>query len=197
MAAPFWTPGLGLVGVGFVLTTGLGGAVVVPRMGDTLAAALGRAAVALPKPPQIDDAELDTAIVVPNSPVLHPGTLGTDPDPGKKSAGPRPTPHVDSIDIPADRLAKLTEKQLRGVGASDAVDASGHAVGARLRGVGRLGVGLADGDVVSSIDGRATPTAAEATGAAMGAYASGEATVQATLLRGGRTVVVTVHVPGR
>ncbi len=70
-------------------------------------------------------------------------------------------------------------------------------MGARLYGVGALGVGLADGDVVTSIDGRATPDVTTATGAAMGAYASGEAVAHATVLRAGRTLLVTVHIPPR
>lgn len=70
-------------------------------------------------------------------------------------------------------------------------------MGAKLHGVGGLGVGLADGDVVTSIDGRTTANADDATTAALGAYMSGESTVHATLLRAGRTLRVTVHVPAR
>jgi len=102
-----------------------------------------------------------------------------------------------AVDIPEDRLAHLTAKQLRSLRATDAVGADGRAIGARLYGVGALGVGLADGDVVTSIDGRATPDMTTATGAAMGAYASGEAVAHATVLRGGRTLQVTVHIPPR
>jgi hypothetical protein len=102
-----------------------------------------------------------------------------------------------SIEIAADRLARLTEKQLQNVNASDAVDVSGRPLGARLHGVGGLGVGLADGDVITSIDGRTTANAGDATTAALGAYMSGEATVHGTLLRDGKTLRVTVHVPAR
>ena len=69
--------------------------------------------------------------------------------------------------------------------------------GARLRGVGGLRVGLSDGDVVTSIDGRPTANADDATIAAMGAYASGEASAHATVQRGDRTLRVTVHIPPR
>jgi hypothetical protein len=102
-----------------------------------------------------------------------------------------------AIDIPSERLARLSAQQLRGVSAVDAVDASGRAIGARLRGVGGLGVGLLDGDIVTSIDGHATTTVSDGTAAAMAAYASGEASAHATVLRGRRMVRVTVHIPAR
>lgn len=91
----------------------------------------------------------------------------------------------------------MTAKQLQGVQATDATGAGGHPLGAKLHGVGALGLGLADGDVVTSIDGRTTANANDATTAALGAYMSGESTVHATLLRAGRTLRVTVHVPAR
>ena len=49
------------------------------------------------------------------------------------------------IDIPADRLARLTAKQLEGVQATDAIDAAGHPVGAKLHGVGGLAWGWPTG----------------------------------------------------
>ena len=73
------------------------------------------------------------------------------------------------IEVPRDRVARLDARQLRAISATDAVDASGHPVGARLRGVGGLRVGLSDGDVVTSIDGRPTANADDATIAAIGA----------------------------
>jgi hypothetical protein len=61
--------------------------------------------------------------------------------------------------------------------------------------VSGLGVGLADGDVVTSIDGHATPTADAATAAALGAWGAGQAVVRATVMRDGQPIAVTVHVP--
>jgi hypothetical protein len=64
-----------------------------------------------------------------------------------------------------------------------------------LSGVSALGLGLADGDVVTSIDGRPTPTGDAATAAALGAWGAGQGQVRGTLLRDGQTIGVTVHVP--
>jgi hypothetical protein len=176
-------------------TAGLGGPVLVARLGDSIARTLGAAAASLPEPaPAPTDTGSDTSTDVATEP------LASGPDAGgggDRTRTPPPSKPAGSIDIPADRLARLTAKQLEGVQATDAVDAAGHPVGARLHAVGGLGVGLTDGDVVTSIDGRATANADDATTAALGAYMSGESTVHATLLRAGRTLRVTVHVPAR
>lgn len=177
-----------------LLTAGLGARVLVPRVGDGMASSFLVAAGALrPARPSSTDAgplrvsaaDAPVTIAAGSGDALSPGRA-----PGRATSG-------GGLDIPAERLARLTARQLRGIGASDAVDPTGHALGARLSGVGALGVGLADGDVVTSIEGRATPNATEATTAALASYASGEATAHATVLRGGRTLRVTVHIPAR
>jgi len=176
-------------------TAGFGGPVLVSRLGDSIARNLGAVATLLPEPASaLRDNGSDTLADVAAEP------LASGPDAGgggDKARTPPPNKPVGSIDIPADRLARLTAKQLEGVQATDAVDAAGHPVGAKLHGVGGLGVGLADGDVVTSIDGRATANADDATTAALGAYMSGEATVHATMMRVGHPLRVTVHVPKR
>jgi len=106
-----------------------------------------------------------------------------------------PAGHPSGLDVPAERLARLTARQLRGIGATTALDAEGRPVGARLTGVGALGVGLADGDVVTSIDGQPTTTGDAATAAAFAAYASGNRAVHGRVLRDGQAITVTVHVP--
>jgi hypothetical protein len=174
-------------------TAGLGARVLVPTLGDAMARRIARVAAVIPVSSE-SDVTTDTGPVP--SPAEQPPP--DPPAPGRVAAG---APHsaakvaASAVDIPADRLARLTAKQLRSLRATDAVGADGRAIGARLHGVGVLGVGLADGDVVTSIDGRATPDVTTATGAAMGAYASGEAVAHATVLRNGRTLVVTVHIP--
>ena len=115
---------------------------------------------------------------------------------GAAAPAPRPkAPQVGVIDIPEDRVARLTEKQLRSLRPANVVGADGSASGVRLHGVGALGVGLADGDVVTTIDGRPTPDVTAGTDAALRAWASGEAVAHATVLRAGRTLLVTVHIP--
>jgi hypothetical protein len=97
--------------------------------------------------------------------------------------------------VSQDRLGRLTAKQLRAIGWSTVVDAHGRSAGVRLSGVGALGMGLADGDVVTSIDGRLTPTEGDATSAGSAAWSSGARTVRATILRGDQTIAVTVELP--
>jgi hypothetical protein len=79
--------------------------------------------------------------------------------------------------------------------AVDALDAEGNKSGASLSGVEALGVGLDDGDVVTSIDGRVTRDVSTALAAAVQAYGSGRDTARATVRRGDRTVPVVVHIP--
>jgi hypothetical protein len=176
-------------------TAGLGARVLVPRVGDAMARRVARLAAVIPVPADSTDFTTDGDPVpsraeqpLADPPVPSRGAAGTRHSAAKPAAG-------GALDIPADRLARLTEKQLRSLRAADAVNADGRGIGARLYGVGALGVGLADGDVVTSIDGRATPDVTTATAAAMGAYASGEAVARATVLRDGRTLLVTVHIP--
>ena len=176
-------------------TAGLGGPALVARLGDSIARTLGAAAASLPAPASAPvDTGTDPLADVAIEPLASGPAAGSGAD---RTRTPPPNKPAGSIDIPADRLAHLTAKQLESIQATDAVDAGGRPVGAKLHGVGGLGVGLADGDVVTSIDGRATANADDATTAALGAYMSGESTVHATLLRAGRTLRVTVHVPAR
>jgi hypothetical protein len=175
-----------------LVAAGVGFRAFVPALGDAMARQLLGVAASMPR---AEAHVIDEGDAVP---ALEPVAAPADASSGEESPAQSPShARVEAIDIPADRLARLTAKQLRGVHATDAVDPAGRPIGARLHGVGSLGVGLGDGDVVTSIDGHPTPTADDATGAALGAYASGEATAHATLLRSGRTVQVTVHIPSR
>jgi hypothetical protein len=176
-------------------TAGLGARALVPSVGDAMARRVARLTAVIPAPADSADCTTDTDPV----PSRAEQPLADAPDPGRGDAGTHHSAPKGAaggvLYIPADRLARLTEKQLRSLRATDAVNADGRAMGARLHGVGALGVGLADGDVVTSIDGRATPDVTTAAAAAMGAYASGEAAAHATVLRDGRTLLVTVHIP--
>jgi hypothetical protein len=99
--------------------------------------------------------------------------------------------------IAVDRLAALTADQLRAVHWASVTDAQGRAAGVRLFGVGALGLGLADGDVVTSINGRPTRAEGEAVSAGASAWNSGVRRVDATIARGGVPVSVTLHLPAR
>jgi hypothetical protein len=178
-------------------TASLGLRAVVPPLGDALAHELAVVASAVPGAEEPVTAEIEVAPA--SEPLSDRGDAGSGGEGGSGHPGPpaQQGKKVEAIDIPADRLARLTAKQLQGISASDAVDAAGHALGARLHGVGGLGVGLGEGDVVTSIDGRAITNADDATVASLGAYASGESTAHATLVRGERAIRVTVHIPAR
>lgn len=117
---------------------------------------------------------------------------------GRKPAGGRAkAPLGARLFIPTERLMSLTADELRAVRWAAVRDGRGAAAGVRLAGVGGLGVGLAEGDVVTSIDGKPTRTEDDATAAGMAAWASGEPAVHATLLRKERVVAVTVQLPPR
>lgn len=168
----------------------VGARVLVPRLGDGMARTIASLASAVPRPPPSDAPS--------NEPSPPEGEA--DGGAGVRAAQPAPraawsAPRVAGIDVPAARLARLTERQLRGIGATTVTDGDGNAVGARLSGVSALGVGLADGDVVTSIDGQATPTGDAATAAALGAWGGRRGVVRGTVLRGEQTIAVTVHVP--
>lgn len=171
----------------------LAGRAAVPSVGDAVVRRLARLTAALPAP--VESAVAVAPLPAPASPEPAPAP----PPPARPrnvraASSARPSPEA-ALEIPADRLARLTEKQLRSLGALDAVDAEGNAAGAALSGIGALGVGLDDGDVVTSIDGRATRDVSAALAAAVQAYGSGQGTARATVRRGGRTLPVVVHIP--
>jgi hypothetical protein len=193
-----------LLALGALATVSLGTRVLVPRLGDAMAKGLGTVANSLAAPrgsmAALSDAQPSATDGVDGAEAaeLDPPVEATASHPGGRPRRSRdPAAGVAAIDIPRDRVARLSAQQLRGISATDAVDANGHALGACLHGIAGLRVGLNDGDVVTSIDGRATATVNDATAAAMAAYASGEAIARATVRRGGRLVQVTVHIPLR
>jgi hypothetical protein len=202
-----------LLAVPFV-GVGVGVRYLIPEIGDEMARKIASVA---PKPPPVATGASagDDSIDSPSASSRRGARTG-DPDdaslqPASPSASSRQGPSVadggaldgaasdgvaeGAIFIPADRLTRLTVKALRRVHVTNATDADGRLIGARLSGVGALGLGLAEGDVITSIAGRPTPTADEATAAATSAYASGARRVSATVRRGDQTLVVTAEIP--
>ncbi|HEX8793410.1 MAG TPA: hypothetical protein VF765_20850 [Polyangiaceae bacterium] len=124
-----------------------------------------------------------------------------EPAPAIGAGAPAPAPRpkapqaAGAIDIPEDRVAHLTEKQLRSLRPANVIGADGAAAGVRLHGLGALGLGLADADIVTSIDGHPVSDVTTGMDAALRAWASGEAAAHATVRRAGRTLLVTVHIP--
>jgi hypothetical protein len=176
--------GLALVGAGVV-----GARALLPRLRDAAVGGVVQLAT-MHVPTEVDSA----APAVVQDPAAEP------PDaPGTGAGAPAPRPRTQQIaggiDIPEDKVARLTEKQLRSLRPANVIDADGTASGVRLHGIGAFGVGLADGDIVTSIDGRPTPDVSTGMDAALRAWASGESAAHATVRRAGRTLLVTVHVP--
>jgi hypothetical protein len=105
--------------------------------------------------------------------------------------------------VPARRARELAPIAAQSVHGAEVSDADGKPLGVRLFGVGALGVGLADGDVVTSIAGAPTLTVADATSAIVAAAApptdGHTKKVSAHVLRatkdGPMSIVVTVEVP--
>jgi hypothetical protein len=71
----------------------------------------------------------------------------------------------------------------------------GRPAGARLTGVEGAGLGLHDGDVIVSVDGKPTPDDDSATDAALSAVARGATSLKATLTRGGHPFDVLLDLP--
>jgi hypothetical protein len=99
--------------------------------------------------------------------------------------------------IAAERLAALTANQLRAVHWATVTNSAGERGGVRLFGVDSLGLGLRDGDVVTSINARPTRTDEEAVSAGASAWSSGASWVEAVVTRGSQTLSVMVHLPAR
>lgn len=186
------------------------GRAAAARIGDATARQLGALAARLPAPAvRVGSNGLEATAPLPAFPgeapadgaphppvpphgVRHAASSRAAP---QRAALSSPSPPRATLDIPAARLAPLTEKQLRSLRADDATGADGRAAGARLVGFGALGLGLDDGDIVTSIDGHATPDVSRALAAAFQAYGSGEEKTYATVMRGGRPLDVVVHIP--
>jgi hypothetical protein len=185
------------------LVTAAGGSrALVASVGDAMVQRLVRVAAALQPPSAPRDVE---RVAEPMEVADSTPALAVERRPLSAPRAPRIEAHARrpdakaipgaAFEIPAERVGRLTEKQLRSLSAVDGVDAAGRAMGARLYGFSALGVGLADGDVVTKIDGRATPDVNSALAAAVHAYASGQDAARATVLRDGQPLFVTVRIP--
>jgi hypothetical protein len=165
---------------------------LVPRFRGAMVG--GFVKLAMDVPTEVDSAATAAVVRAPDEPlepVDTPVSAAGAPAPQRRTA-----PQVaGAIDIPEDKVARLTEKQLRSLRPANVVGSDGVASGVRLHGVGALGVGLADADIVTSIDGRPTPDVSTGMDAVLRAWGSGEPAAHATVLRAGRTLRVTVHIP--
>ena len=94
-----------------------------------------------------------------------------------------------TIVVPASVVAKAIQK--RDVSATT----STKPPGAKLVGVGKYGSGLRDGDVVVSVEGRATPTVDALVQAGVGAASSGAPRITGKIVRGEATYVVVLELP--
>lgn len=189
----------------FVLV-GVGSRALVSRVGDAMVAPLVEAAAVMHAASKVDAVVGAKSHAAPS--VVAGGALPAVG--GAERSLPRivaaahaaPAPREKGASaahlfIAIDRLMKLSAARLRAVHWVAVRDGRGAPAGVRLSGVGALGVGLADGDVVTSIDGKPTRTEDDATAAGVAAWTSGEAALHATIVRKDQVVAVTVELPPR
>jgi hypothetical protein len=184
------------------LLVGVGSRLLVQRVGDLMVRSL-LAASAVVSPVTEPAATREGARIRAASVVVGDALLTGNReaelyhvDRGRRGAGGHaPGSSGAHLFIPTERLMALTARELGAVRWARLQD--GRGAGVCLSGVAGLGVGLADGDVVTSIDGRPTRNEDDATAAGMAAWASGEAAVHATLRRREQVVAVTVELPPR
>jgi hypothetical protein len=105
---------------------------------------------------------------------------------------PTPTPK-GTIVIPPAAVTRALER--KDVGATNAKGPDGAPIGARLRGVGKYGVGLRDGDIVISVQGTRTRTVEAMVQTAVAAATGGATRITGTILRGDSTYDVVLSVP--
>jgi hypothetical protein len=94
-----------------------------------------------------------------------------------------------TIVVPAKVVAQAIQR--RDVSATS----STKPPGAKLVGVGKYGTGLRDGDVVVSVEGKATPTVEALVQAGLGAAQSGAPKITGKIVRGEATYTVVLEVP--
>ena len=181
----------------------LGGRLIATAYGDAVAGLMASVASwidafkVLSQTPQTLPMSVEESALEPEADPTTERTADFDKD------GARPAPHratgslrsPDTLLVPARRLLRITARQLAGIDAVPAVDARSRTEGLSLSGVQRLGLGLLEGDVVTSINGLPTATKDAAIAAAMAAWKSGKRWTHAVLLRQGSPIAVSVEVP--
>jgi hypothetical protein len=111
-------------------------------------------------------------------------------DAAKGAPSPQPK---GTIVIPPAAVTRALER--KDVGATNAKGPDGAPIGARLRGVGKYGVGLRDGDIVISVQGTRTRSVEAMVQTAVAAATGGATRITGTILRGESTYDVVLSVP--
>jgi hypothetical protein len=150
----------------------------VPAFGDRIARRLASIA-----------GVLRTAPSTPRMP-LPPSTLHDAASGAVSPAVPGATVHVPATAIERALFDNGAHIHARWSGAED-----GAPPGVRLTGVSALGVGLRDGDIVTSIEGVPAPDAETATDEALEVIARGSAVLHATVQRGDQVLALTADLP--
>ena len=174
----------------------------VPRWGDAIAHTIydvaGTPRPAPPPPPieppyAIDDAidagprvDVADAGFAPRANAIVARAL----DGGAKDDGTPITLYVK-----ADAVDKALAHPSKPMHGRTARDAAGRPIGVRLTGISGTGVGLQDGDLITSIEGAPTMDDDTATDVLLSAIARGKSVIHAKLLRGTRPIDLTVEVP--
>jgi hypothetical protein len=150
----------------------------VPAFGDRIARRLASIAAVLRPAP--------TAPRMPVSPSILHDVASSAAGP----AGPGAAVHVPAATIERALFDNGAHIHARWSGAED-----GAPPGVRLTGVSALGVGLRDGDIVTSIEGAPAVDAETATDAALEVIARGSPVLHATVQRGDQVLALTADLP--
>ena len=139
---------------------------IVPGLGDSIADALRK----IPHPPPAAPSADAWDVVDASADELPTWSLPDTAANGDAGTRPRATEDAGEsgkhgLFVPARKTAELAARAAKLVHGNDATDGEGRPVGVRLSGIGGLGVGLADGDIVASIGGRPTLSVGDATSA--------------------------------
>ncbi len=167
-----------------------GSARVADRAGAVMAGLFGTAAAFLETPPQLpEDPDLVPASGGFSEPTVPPVEHGAKK--GVKAKRPAP---AKVLFVSAETVLKIasTRVQLRGV---PVARDGNRPAGLRLVGVSALGVGLADGDVLTRALGQPVMSRSEVVRAVLGARARGEKVLEGEFYRGTERWLLRVEQP--
>jgi hypothetical protein len=110
------------------------------------------------------------------------------------TAGPA-APGAAVVYVPAATIRRALDDYAAHVRGRSTRPQDGEPPGVRLTGVSALGVGLRDGDIVTSIEGAPAPDAETATDTALAVIARGGTVLHATVQRGDQVIPLTADLP--
>ena len=184
-----------------------GSARLARASGDALGAAVASAASALPTPGQglldpprprdsIGDSADAASVVFEDLPELDgdPASTSAPTETGKKKPSSVPAKPARGIRVSAATVLRLANRGVRPSGAPVAANADRPA-GLALQGVGGLGVGLRDGDVLTQVAGAPALSTGAVIGAVLAARQRRAPAMSGLVYRGGEKIAIYVEMP--